>query len=209
MATRASCVFSSVINVRRSSCLRLAIPRVRCHKFVSFETEQRATPMNVNLNPEKHLSPTNSRVKTQLVTAAKRSDVERPTWIATEGSAVPLGAHWLPDARSFNFALYSKHATSVTLLLFRDDDLEAPAVCLELNYLTNKSGRIWHCRVPHDVLCDVCYYAYRIDGPANGSDFDLHAFDREKILVCFRQIPIASTGAMTAKCRRLAARRSL
>ncbi len=40
------------------------------------------------------------------------------TWSETEGSSYPLGAIWLEKERSYNFALYSRHATSVTLLLY-------------------------------------------------------------------------------------------
>ncbi|MCB0638090.1 MAG: hypothetical protein KDC54_15780, partial [Lewinella sp.] len=42
------------------------------------------------------------------------------SWFTTEGSAFPLGATWVADEGAYNFALYSKHATAVTLLLFRE-----------------------------------------------------------------------------------------
>ncbi len=44
-------------------------------------------------------------------------------WFTVEGEAYPLGATWTPDEQAYNFALYSKHATSVTLLLFAPHDL--------------------------------------------------------------------------------------
>jgi pullulanase/glycogen debranching enzyme len=47
-------------------------------------------------------------------------------WTAREGAPRPLGATWLPAERAVNFALYSKHAERVTLLLFRPDDLTRP-----------------------------------------------------------------------------------
>ncbi len=112
-----------------------------------------------------------------------RELVHRPSWQSIEGSAVPLGALWLPEERAFNFALYSKHATHVSLLFFREDQFSKPALQLDLNYLTNKSGRVWHCRVSEKHLKGSRFYAYQIDGPSNGTGFDVHAFDREKLLL--------------------------
>jgi len=40
------------------------------------------------------------------------------SWFSQEGEAFPLGATWIRDEQAYNFALYSKHATAVTLLLF-------------------------------------------------------------------------------------------
>jgi hypothetical protein len=40
-----------------------------------------------------------------------------PSWSQTEGNSQPLGSIWLENEQSFNFALYSRHATTVTLLL--------------------------------------------------------------------------------------------
>ena len=47
---------------------------------------------------------------------------QKKSWTSTEGSAYPLGATWVPDEQAYNFALYSKHATKVTLLLFREEE---------------------------------------------------------------------------------------
>ena len=47
-------------------------------------------------------------------------------WYAHEGSPSPLGVTWVEDEAAYNFALYSKHATAVTLsALFRDRSLNA------------------------------------------------------------------------------------
>ena len=40
------------------------------------------------------------------------------SWSQIEGLPHPLGAVWLREERSYNFALYSRHATGVTLLLY-------------------------------------------------------------------------------------------
>ncbi|MEE4145390.1 MAG: hypothetical protein V2I26_11365, partial [Halieaceae bacterium] len=84
----------------------------------------------------------------------------RQSWSAREGSAFPLGATWIAAEDAYNFALYSKHATRVTLLLFREGDPGKPAVEVELDYRFNKSGRIWHCRLPLARMAGCCHYAY-------------------------------------------------
>src|SRR5690349_14334205 len=68
------------------------------------------------------------------------------SWSQVEGSPQALGCTWLESEQSFNFALFSRHATSVTLLLFTAHDLINPALCTPLDHLTHKSGQIWHCR---------------------------------------------------------------
>jgi glycogen operon protein len=107
----------------------------------------------------------------------------RHSWSAEEGSAFPLGATWIPAEAAYNFALYSKYATRVTLLLFREGDAGKPAVAVELDHRFNKSGRIWHCRLPFSGMGGCCHYAYLIDGPSGASAHGLHAFDADKILL--------------------------
>ena len=68
-------------------------------------------------------------------------------WIAKEGTPFPLGVTWVESTRSYNFALYSKHAESVTLLFYGEADLVTPVFTYRFDYLKNKSGRIWHCRI--------------------------------------------------------------
>ena len=73
-------------------------------------------------------------------------------WTATEGTRFPLGASWVEKDSAWNFALYSEHAESVTLLLYTDADLVNPVFTYRFNYLRNKSGRIWHCQVAQAIL---------------------------------------------------------
>lgn len=105
------------------------------------------------------------------------------SWLSREGSAFPLGATWIPEERAYNFALYSKHATQISLLLFREEDVIAPVVEFRFDYRVNKSGRIWHCRLPRDQMRGATHYAYQVDGPRGGRAHDLHAFDAQKILL--------------------------
>ena len=104
-------------------------------------------------------------------------------WAATEGLAFPLGVSRCANDDAYNFALYSKHATTVRLLLFADDDLETPRVELALDPLINKSGRVWHCRVAMSAVGNCRYYGYRIDGPEPSEPFEAHAFHPEKLLL--------------------------
>jgi len=104
-------------------------------------------------------------------------------WYASEGSAFPLGATWVEATQSYNFSLYSKYAESVTLLLYGEEDLITPVFTHKFDYLKNKSGRIWHCRVSGAELQGARYYAYSVAGPVAGSGLERHAFDPDKILL--------------------------
>ena len=103
-------------------------------------------------------------------------------WIAAEGSPFPLGVTWLEEARAYNFALYSRHAETVTLLLYAADNLSTPVWQYRFDYLKNKSGRVWHCRVPRSDAGEARYYAYSVTGPKNDA-FPWHRFDVDKVLI--------------------------
>ena len=105
-----------------------------------------------------------------------------PAWEAIEGTPIPLGVNWLQHQQAWNAAIYSRHATRVTLLLF-DENIERPSLSVELNPLWNKSGAVWHCRIANSVLPGAQYYAWQIDGPPPGAGYDWHAFDSEKLLL--------------------------
>jgi pullulanase/glycogen debranching enzyme len=101
-------------------------------------------------------------------------------WQRVEGSPWPLGATWLESQRAFNFALYSRHAVSVTLLLYSEQDPFKPVHFYTFNPVFNKTGLIWHCRVPEEELRGAALYAYRIEGnddPSKGHRYDLVAYN--------------------------------
>ena len=104
-------------------------------------------------------------------------------WAAAEGMPIPLGVTWIAEQHAYNFALYSKHATAVALLLYAADDMIHPVVTYELSHLNNKSGRIWHCRIAEADLKGASYYAYSVDGPNPEGQTEWHNFDPEKVLV--------------------------
>ncbi len=104
-------------------------------------------------------------------------------WASTEGEPDPLGVTCIADERAYNFALYSRYAESVTLLLYRARNVVRPALECELDPLRNKSGRVWHCRVPAATVDACAYYAYRVSGPPPAPPIYWHAFDPAKILL--------------------------
>jgi glycogen operon protein len=106
--------------------------------------------------------------------------MKRPTWDQAEGNPLPLGVKWIEEEQAFNFAVHSEHAESVALLLYSPADLVNPLLRLQLDFLHNKSGRIWHCRVPVTKLGPACYYAYSVSGETIPQ---LHSFDPQKVLL--------------------------
>jgi len=77
------------------------------------------------------------------------------------GLPVPLGVHLLKDG--VNFALFSRHATRVALLLFRDATDREPLQTVELDPHLNRTGDIWHVRI--EGAGKGLLYGYRVDGP--------------------------------------------
>ncbi|MEW5976340.1 MAG: isoamylase [Acidobacteriota bacterium] len=96
-----------------------------------------------------------------------------------EGSCCPLGATWIAARQAYNFALYSRWADSVNLLLFRDRNDTAPVLTVRLIHPGHKTGRVWHCLLPENCLDGARYYAYQVDGPSGPG----HRFDPGKILL--------------------------
>ncbi len=105
------------------------------------------------------------------------------SWSDIQGDPFPLGQSWSKETQSYNFALYSKFATQIKLVLFNDHDLVRPCWEKELDYLEHKTGRIWHIRVPKNETNQAKYYAFYINGPASRGGFEQHAFDPDKLAV--------------------------
>lgn len=102
-------------------------------------------------------------------------------WAAAHGSPSPLGVSWIEEEQAYNFALFSAHATGVTLLLYSENDLIYPVYEQALDYLTHRSGGIWHVRVPASAVREAAYYAYRVEGPFSPEQGQ--RFDPDKILM--------------------------
>jgi glycogen operon protein len=101
-------------------------------------------------------------------------------WERVEGSPSPLGATWVESEQAWNFALFSRHATGVTLLLYGENVVK-PAHQVQLDPVQNKSGTIWHCFVAETAAPGAKYYAWRVDGPQSPATGQ--RFDPEKVLL--------------------------
>src|SRR5690242_9079873 len=77
---------------------------------------------------------------------------KRTTWAQVEGTPLPLGATWIEEEKAFNFSIHAEHAESVALLLYSADDLVSPVLTFQFDFIRNKSGRIWHCRLSLDQM---------------------------------------------------------
>jgi isoamylase len=101
-------------------------------------------------------------------------------WAAKEGLPLPLGASWIEEEQAFNFAVYAEHAQSVQLFLYSPSDSANPILTFQFDPLRNKSGRIWHCRIPLNQTRDARYYAYSVSGQVRAG---LPGFDSQKVLL--------------------------
>jgi glycogen operon protein len=105
------------------------------------------------------------------------------SWVSVEGSPQPLGVSWVPEESAYNFALTSKHATAVTLLLYTTEDLFNPVVSYAFDPIRNRTGFIWHCRIGELQMKGATLYAYSVSGPDQRNRYEWHAFDPRKILL--------------------------
>ena len=82
-------------------------------------------------------------------------------FLVETGKALPLGA--ILTNEGVNFALFSRHATAVSLILFESSDPHSPREEIPLNQKKFKTGDIWHCHIPG--LKAGTLYLYKVDGP--------------------------------------------
>src|SRR6185436_15652482 len=93
------------------------------------------------------------------------------------GTSAPLGA--TVCAAGVNFSVFSKHASSMELLLFDDEQATQPSRTLPLDRQSHRSYHYWHAFVPG--LAPGQVYAYRADGPF-APERGLR-FDADKVLL--------------------------
>jgi glycogen operon protein len=82
-------------------------------------------------------------------------------FVVETGKALPLGA--VPTERGVNFAIFSRHAKSMSLLLFESGKPGSAFEEIKLGDLKNRTGDIWHCHIKG--LKAGAFYLYRADGP--------------------------------------------
>jgi len=90
---------------------------------------------------------------------------------------MPFGATL--TAQGTQFAVFSRNATAVSLLLFDKPEDASPAREIDLDPRLNKTGDVWHVHV--EGVGPGSYYLYRVDGsyePQKG-----HRFNRNKLLL--------------------------
>jgi isoamylase len=126
------------------------------------------------------------RAKTRAGTAAVEKEQmpanqSAPSSSISAGRPWPLGVQWIESEQAFNFALYSRCATAVTLLFYQEAEAAKPIFTFSLEYPAHKTGSIWHCRIPAKHLKGATLYGYRVDGPQDREHG--HRFDSQKVLL--------------------------
>ena len=102
---------------------------------------------------------------------------QKPAYTCSPGLPLPQGVS--VAINGVNFALFSRHATRVWLLLFESPDAISPFQSFELDPRHHKTGDMWHIHV-HGAKRGLVY-AYRVDGPHLPEQG--HRFDAGKALV--------------------------
>ena len=97
------------------------------------------------------------------------------------GRPWPSGVEWVEGDDAFNFALFSAHATGVTLLCYTEQDPARPVFEYRLQHPAHKTGNVWHCRITATALHGATLYAYKVEGPHDPGRG--HRFDPQKVLL--------------------------
>lgn len=77
------------------------------------------------------------------------------------GKALPLGTQ--VTKRGVNFAVFSRHAKTITLILYQTARPDSPFEEIRLEQRKYRTGDIWHCHIPG--LKAGALYLYRAEGP--------------------------------------------
>src|SRR4051812_33175796 len=104
-------------------------------------------------------SPESSRQESGTHTAEGNKEA-RMALASSRGACRPLGA--TPIGRGVNFAVVSRHAQSVQLVLFEEGKDEVYAEFL-LDPARNRTGDVWHIFL--EGLPPGIVYGYRVNGP--------------------------------------------
>jgi isoamylase len=100
-----------------------------------------------------------------------------PGFHISRGSPLPFGATL--SRSGINFSVFSKHATSVSLVLFRPGDSE-PALELPLDPRRHRTGDVWHVLI--EGLKPDVEYGYRMARHPNERP-EIHRFDPGPVLL--------------------------
>ena len=122
----------------------------------------------------------------------------------TRGRPLPLGSSRAPNG--VNFAVISRHAESVTLVILPEAGGSRPLAEIPLDRKANRTGDHWHIRV--ESLPEVFGYGFRVSGPKGPR----HRFDPTRLLIdpCATAISNGANWASTCEADpERTARRSL
>lgn len=138
------------------------------------------------------LAPHNVRQRTKIsitkLQVSKNIMIESPPGNITEwtniggievqpGKAHPFGA--IIGGRGVQFSLFSRHAASVSLLLFDNERDSVPAHEIKLDPRLYRTGDCWHVLVRGIKAGQL--YLYRVDGPYQ--PFEGHRFNKYRVLI--------------------------
>jgi len=93
----------------------------------------------------------------------------------SRGRPLPLGSSRAPNG--INFAVISRHAESVTLVILPEDGGMRPLAEIPLDRKANRTGDHWHIRV--DGLPELFCYGFRVSGPKSVRN----RFDPTRLLI--------------------------
>lgn len=108
---------------------------------------------------------------------ARLLSIAEPGFRVTRGSPLPFGATLVRNG--INFAIFSRHATDVSLVLFRPDDPE-PVLELPLDPRRHRTGDVWHTLI--EGLKPHVQYGYRMWREPNLRP-EVHRFDAKRVLL--------------------------
>ena len=108
------------------------------------------------------------------------------------GRPMPLGASRAPNG--VNFAVLSRHATAITLVILPEQGGSKPLAELILDPKLNRTGDHWHIRVQN--LPTAFCYGFRVDGP-KGSEY---RFDPTRLLIDPCATVLSNGGTWAGTC---------
>ncbi len=106
-----------------------------------------------------------------------RGLIAQPEMHVSPGKPMPFGA--TPGTAGTQFAVFSRHATAVSLLLFDHPQSSSPSREIRLDPRLNKTGDVWHVQVKG--VGPGALYLYRVDGPYDPAAG--HRFNPNKLLL--------------------------
>jgi glycogen operon protein len=134
-----------------------------------------------------HVLPTAGQLPAPSLKTEPPAAPAKVPFVTARGHCVPFGP--TPRQGGVNFAVFSRHAERVHLVLFREGR-EEPLAEIPLHPVHNKTGDVWHIFV-YGLTPDILY-GYRVFGPANPRAG--HRFD-PRVIVLDPYAPAISGGS--------------